>query len=97
MISVLGGECTWPSLVSGFLGGMMGAFMNEASWDKFEYYFPAVFAALFWGAIGFYAGYMMYDAYFMLPIALCLIGGGIGFYTGKGRWFGTHNHRSGPH
>ena len=75
----------------------MGAFMNEASWDKFEYYFPAVFAALFWGAIGLYAGYMMYDTYFMLPIALCLIGGGIGFYTGKGRWFGTHNHRSGPH
>lgn len=97
IMTVFDYECTWPSIVAGFLGGILGLFMNESSWDKFEYYFPAVFAALFWGAMGFYAGYVMCDVYYLLPVALGIIGGAIGFYTGRGCWFGTRNHRSGPH
>ena len=37
----------------------------------------------FWGAIGFYVGYIICNAYYLLPVALGIIGGGIGFYTGK--------------
>ena len=49
-----------PVLFWFFWGGIIGLFMDETSWDKFQYYFPAVIAALFWGIIGFYAGYTIW-------------------------------------
>ena len=95
--NVLGCEIIWPSLLFGVLGGIIGLFMDETSWDKFEYYFPAVIAALFWGIIGFYAGYSICDYCYLLPIALGIVGGGIGFFTGRGCWFGAQNNpKSGP-